>query len=706
MKEFSDFAELQSNNDPTSYCQAWEECANYYHESSSSSQFDRHLAFDSHSGEAEEGNSRGHADDATWILTSSFVIFTMQSGFGMLEAGSCSPGFEVNILMKNIIDVVFTALMYYLVGYGISFGEPSTPFMGKGCFPADGGYDEVPSGLRYSQYVFQLSFAATSTTIVSGAVAMRLKFFVYVLYSLIAVIFYAFVAHWIMADGGFLKEEGVHDFAGGAPVHVFGGINGLVATLFLGPRTGRFDGTKPIMDFFPSSPTEQCIGLLCLWWGWIGFNCGSSFGITGDRWVVAIRCAVTTINSTVGGGIVSLIYSLWRTKGKLIIPEHVINGILGSLVAITPACASVNTYEAYPIGGIGALVGLGINTFVCHLRIDDPVGAIGVHAGAGTWGLLAVGLFADSQLPGVEVMDGLFRGGGFELLWLQVEAIVCTMLWAIMWSTSFFYIVGIILSRDWKDPRKGLRIESKEEAEGADFYLHGVINHQDIYNNDCAEEDSASSDGFSENSRNPLRTHIYTRSSIKRGNLDVFAINEAMDNNSTVDVGSKDGNDDDGDEDLSDLENGSKKSPSSASISESVIIPPATGGVQNSNGRSVNFGPDPTPSATKNTNTPRSTMRRNSREIVYTITRGDMLRETAPNTGSVQQSNGRTVNIGPDPTPSATNNTNRDRRAAMRDNSREMMYSSRNRRDFLRHSRNPHRQMARHHGSRNLQIYR
>jgi len=364
------------SNDP-SYCQAWEACAKHeYHH-------DRFLP---------EGESRGYADDATWILTASFVIFTMQSGFGLLETGSCSPGFEVNIMMKNIVDVVFTALSYYVVGHGISFGTPSTPFMGQGGFPADGGFnglDDVESSVLYSKYIFQLSFAATSTTIVSGCVAMRLRFSIYMLYSFVAVIFYSFVAHWTWADDGFLNKMGAHDFAGGGPVHIFGGVNGLVATIFLGPRKGRFDGTRPISDFFPSSPTSQCFGLLSLWWGWIGFNCGSSFGITDDRWVVAIRCAVTTVNSTVGGGLASLLYTSWRTKGRLIIPEHVINGILGSLVAITPACASTHTYDAFPIGMVGALVALSINAFLCHRGIDDPVGAIGVHAGSGVWGLLS-----------------------------------------------------------------------------------------------------------------------------------------------------------------------------------------------------------------------------------------------------------------------------------------------------------------------------
>ena len=203
--------------------------------------------------------------------------------------------------------------------------------------------------------------------------------------SMFSVIFYSFVAHWIFTNDGWLNQVrllphdcesvnitispfqmGAHDFAGGAPVHLFGGINGLVATLYLGPRLGRFDGSRPISDFVPSSPASQCLGLLALWWGWIGFNCGSSFGITDQRWVVAIRCAVTTINATVGGGMISIAYSLWRTKGRLIIPEHCINGILGSLVAITPACASTHTWDAFPIGAIGALVGLGMNTYICH----------------------------------------------------------------------------------------------------------------------------------------------------------------------------------------------------------------------------------------------------------------------------------------------------------------------------------------------------
>jgi Amt family ammonium transporter len=390
-------------------CQAWDECA--------AAQSERYLQNREF---GPEGESRGYADDATWILTASFVILTMQSGFGLLEAGSCSQGYEVNIMMKNIIDVAFGSLAYYLVGYGISFGTPSIPFMGLGDMPADGGYDEVESGLLYSRYIFQLSFAATSTTIVSGCVAQRLRFFIYVVYSFFAVVFYSFCAHWVFDKGGWLNMMGVHDFAGAGPVHLFGGINGLIGILFVGPRRGRFDGSRPISDFFPSSPLSQCMGLFMLMWGWIGFNCGSTFGITDDKWVVAIRTAVTTINSVVGGAILSIIYSLWRTKGVMVIPEHIINGILASLVSITPACAAVRTFTAFPIGAIGAFVALSANTLICRLKLDDPVGGIGHHGVSAIWGLISVGLFADDRLPGIDVKNGLFYGGGWELLKLQL----------------------------------------------------------------------------------------------------------------------------------------------------------------------------------------------------------------------------------------------------------------------------------------------
>uniref|UniRef100_A0A7R9ZE92 Ammonium transporter AmtB-like domain-containing protein n=1 Tax=Pseudictyota dubia TaxID=2749911 RepID=A0A7R9ZE92_9STRA len=423
---------------------------------------------------SEDEINGDHADDATWILSASFIILTMQSGFGLLEMGSAAAGNEVNIMMKNAADVIFGSLAYYFLGYGISFGQPSIPFMGLGDFAPDGADMESESGLLYSRYIFQLSFAATATTIVSGMVAMRMRFFVYCLFSFVAIIAYAFVAHWAWASDGWLRTMGAYDFAGAGVVHLFGGTNGLVAIYFLGPRRGRFDGTRPKSDFRPVSQSSMLFGLFMLWWGWIGFNCGSTFGITGDKWIVATRAAITTVSSTGAGGAAAMAYSMYKTGGKMLNVEDVVNGILGSLVTSSAVCAVIHTYESLLLGAAGALVALAANKLVLRLRLDDVVGAAGVHFGAGIWGLISVGLFADGNLPGVDVSSGLFRGGGMRLLGLQVLLIVAVSAWALMFSSLFFYLTGVAISRDWKNPRAGLRVSPEEEERGADLAFHGV----------------------------------------------------------------------------------------------------------------------------------------------------------------------------------------------------------------------------------------
>ena len=307
-----------------------------------------------------------------------------------------------------------------------------------------------------------------------SCIAMRMRFFVYCAFAFYAVIAYAFVAHWVWAETGWLRELGVHDFAGSGPVHLFGGMNGLVAILMVGPRTGRFDESRPASDFQAASPTSQLFGLFMLWWGWIGFNCGSSFGITNQKWMVATRAAITTINSTAGGGVAALIYTQVKTRGRFVLPGDVVNGLLGSLVAVTANCASIHTYDALIIGFVGALIALTTNDLVEHkLKLDDPVGAIGVHGAAGIFGMLAVGLFADGDMPGVDVDSGLFRGGGFRLLGVQMLAVVSIIAWSVCCTTPFFYLIGTVLSRDWWDPRSGLRMSDEDELNGVDKSLHG-----------------------------------------------------------------------------------------------------------------------------------------------------------------------------------------------------------------------------------------
>ena len=424
-----------------------------------------------------------YADDTTWILTAAFIIFTMQSGFAMLEIGVSTPGNEVNVMLKNVCDILFATVAFYLVGYGIAYGTPSNGFMGMGDFvPTTDFNDPIGTALFYGQYIFNLSFAATNATIMGGATAMRMRFSVYCMVSFFSVIVYAFVAHWVWADSGWLGQLGVHDFAGGGPVHLLGGFNSFIAIKFLGSRHGRFDGTRPESDYAESSPTNQLLGTMILWFAWIGFNCGSSFGITEEKWLVACRTAVNTMNSSSGGGIMGLIYSQWATKRKFVRAYDLVNGVLGGLIASSPTSACVQPHEAFIIGAIGALAACWSNEKLLKnwMKIDDPVGAIGAHAIAASWGIFAVGLFADSRFTGIDVRDGLFHGGGFAQLGSQVLEIVAIIGWSIATFTPFFYIVGVVGSRDLRNPRPGLRLEVPGEHE----YPHRA----DPYIHDCFEE--------------------------------------------------------------------------------------------------------------------------------------------------------------------------------------------------------------------------
>ena len=226
-----------------------------------------------------------HTEDATWILTNSFIILTMQSGFGLLESGMVSLKNEANIMVKNAVDVIFGGLSYWLFGFAFSFGNRGNPFCGLGYFLTDA--DESEMGQVYSQYFFQLSFATTATTIVSGAMAERITLKAYIVYSFLNTLTYSFPAHWIWGENGWLRNLGAVDIAGCSAVHLVGGVSGLVATLMLKPRSGRFDVNVPPPAM--ASPTNVLLGTFMLWWGWLGFNCGSTFGITGMKWKLASR---------------------------------------------------------------------------------------------------------------------------------------------------------------------------------------------------------------------------------------------------------------------------------------------------------------------------------------------------------------------------------------------------------------------------------
>ncbi|CAD5111269.1 unnamed protein product [Dimorphilus gyrociliatus] len=403
-------------------------------------------------------------DDATWILTSSFIIFTMQSGFGLLEAGCVSAKNEVNIMVKNAVDVVFGGITYWAYGYGLSFGdgEYSNAFVGVGQFLVDGD-ESSDIGQIYSTFIFQLSFATTATTIVSGAMAERTKLTAYVIFSFLNTVVYCIPAHWIWASNGFLKTLGVVDIAGSGGVHLLGAVSAIVAAMLLGPRRGRYDSQNKKQL---GNPTNALVGMFMLWWGWLGFNCGSTFGISGGKWILAAKSAVTTINASVGGGVAGLIYSFIVNKKKFMI-EDLVNSILGSLVSITASCAIVRPWESIVIGAIGALFVVSFCPLLDRLKIDDPVGAFAVHGIGGIWGMIAVGIFGDDDKIEriTDGRSGLTHGGGFYLLGVQVLAIVCI----VGWSGSISFILLYLINRTI-----GLRLSPEEEDLGSDIVEHDI----------------------------------------------------------------------------------------------------------------------------------------------------------------------------------------------------------------------------------------
>ncbi|XP_071488692.1 putative ammonium transporter 2 [Diadema antillarum] len=404
-------------------------------------------------------------DDATWILTSAFVIFTMQSGFGLLESGMVSRKNEVNIMVKNAVDVIFGGLTYWMFGYGFSFGvdEGTNKFCGVGHFFTD-SVNEDELGWIFAQFVFQASFATTATTIVSGAMAERTKLEAYCVFSMVNTLVYCFPAHWVWAETGLFREMGAVDIAGAGAVHLVGGLTGLTATLMLKPRRGRFENGRPCEM---SNPTNALLGMFMLWWGWLGFNCGSTFGISGGKWKLATRSAIITLLSSVGGGIVGMTISFFlRPNGCKFELGYLMNGVLGGLVGATALCALARPWEGLLIGAIGGVIAVFTPHLLEKMKIDDPVGVIGVHALAAAWAILSVGIFAQpDNIENLNNRPGLLYGGGWELLGIQALMLVAMTIWTLVVSFILLYTINITM---------GLRCSEVDEILGADIVEHGI----------------------------------------------------------------------------------------------------------------------------------------------------------------------------------------------------------------------------------------
>jgi Amt family ammonium transporter len=392
-----------------------------------------------------------------WILIAAILVIFMNAGFAMLEAGLCRQKNAVNILTKNLIVFALATIAYWAIGFSLMFGNSENPFIGFGGWflagePATYGLSPFPEGLPVPVFfLFQVAFAATAATIVSGAVAERIKLVDFLVFSIILIAFaYPITGHWVWSSSGWLVGVGFKDFAGSTVVHSVGGWAALVGAYILGPRIGKFVEGRP--GAIPGHNLSMAtLGCLILWIGWFGFNPGSQ--LAADQACAYI--AVTTNLAGAAGGIMAT-FTSWFKDGK---PDlsMVINGVLAGLVAVTAGCDGVSYWGAVIIGSIGGVLVVYAVGFFDSLKIDDPVGALSVHLVNGVWGTLAVGLF--------NMEKGLFYGGGFGQIVNQLIGIVSIGAFTVAFSVVLWLVLKQTL---------GIRVSKHEEQIGLDIGEHGM----------------------------------------------------------------------------------------------------------------------------------------------------------------------------------------------------------------------------------------
>lgn len=398
--------------------------------------------------------------DTVWVLLCAALVFLMEAGFAALEAGFIHSRNSLNIMMKVFMDCTIGLLGFFVCGFAFMYGTDAAGFMGLSGFLLEGDLAHLHLKIPVEAFwLFQAAFAIAMATIVSGAVAERMKFAPYLVFSLLAtVIIYPLAGHWVWSSDGWLNQLGMLDFAGSAVVHSLGGWAALAAVLVLGPRSGRFnkDGSINIMP--GHNLPLAALGAFILWFGWFGFNPGST--LSGLDANIA-RIAVNTNLSAAAGGTVAALLTLYQ-YGKADL-SMAINGALGGLVAITAGCAFVTALSSLFIGAVaGGLIIVAV-PFFDRFRADDPVGAIAVHGVCGTFGTLAVGIFATN--------GGLLYGGGFHLLGIQLLGILCIGLWGFGSTYAVFSALKAIV---------GIRVSREEEIVGLDISEHGIAAYNDL----------------------------------------------------------------------------------------------------------------------------------------------------------------------------------------------------------------------------------
>ncbi|MDY2921773.1 MAG: ammonium transporter [Eubacterium sp.] len=405
---------------------------------------------------------------SVWFLIGAALVFWMQAGFAMVETGFTRAKNAGNIIMKNLMDFCIGTVVFIIIGASLLLGEDLLGFIGKPGFDIFTAY----SDFDFSSFVFNLVFCATTATIVSGAMAERTKFLSYCVYSaVISALIYPIEAHWIWG-GGWLAQIGFHDFAGSCAIHMVGGIAALVGAAILGPRIGKFtkdkNGKIIKVNAFPGhNLTIGALGVFILWLGWYGFNGAAATSVE----QLGSIFLTTTISPAIAT--VTCMIFTWVKYGKPDV-SMCLNASLAGLVAITAPCDVTDALGAIIIGIVaGLLVVFGVWLLDYKLHVDDPVGAVAVHCLNGIWGTIAVGLFATESAPGVKDLlasgsmagTGLFYGGGFKLLGIQLVGFLSVAAWAAIMMTLVFLAIKAIF---------GLRVTEEEEIVGLDAKEHGL----------------------------------------------------------------------------------------------------------------------------------------------------------------------------------------------------------------------------------------
>ena len=398
--------------------------------------------------------------DTVWMLLAAMLVFWMQPGFALCEAGFTRSKNSVNILMKNFVDFILGSLLFFFVGFGFMFGSDGAGFIGA---PNWGDLSFYKGDLPVEGFlVFETVFCATAATIVSGAMAERTKFNMYLVYSaVISLLIYPVEGHWTWG-GGWLSEMGFHDFAGSAIVHSVGGVLALIGAIALGPRIGKYGKDKKSRAIPGHNLALAALGVFILWLGWFGFNPGSQLAASGEVNRTAISHVFLTTNLAAVAGGAATMFLTWFKYGKPSL-SLMLNGILAGLVGITAGCDMVSPWGAVIIGFVCGIVLVFAIEFIDHkLHIDDPVGASSVHGVCGILGTLMTGLLATD--------GGLFYGGGWHFFGVQALGIVVIDLWAALCGFLLFFGIKKFC---------GLRVEPRVEEEGLDVYEHG----EGCYNN-------------------------------------------------------------------------------------------------------------------------------------------------------------------------------------------------------------------------------